>query len=397
VRSDAREAHFRPRIRPRGALARLDHCYAAAYAHPVRHASTDHESAMQILRSTPVRRVSRSVVLLLGVTALAVGCASDRQVRAQATDYHKELEPAILRDPQLVDYFDSLGERIVSAAQELHHEKYGPKSHFKEPADWMFTSEEFHLVNSETLNAFTTGGEHAYIYAQLMETCHNEDELAAVMAHEFGHVYARHVHKGMNRQMTLAGGALLLGAAGYAAGGEKHGKEYAAYGAGLGMIAGNFLNLGYTREDEAEADKIGFDIYTRAGWDPERFGGFFQQLIDQGHDKTPEMMSDHPSLASRVDAARKRAAALPESARSWRKPPVADAATFRQLQARAETVGKSAPSDESLARAKLLLAAIPSCLLPEDAPEQKRARSVLEQAYVDTHGGAPPPERRGAP
>ncbi len=347
---------------------------------------------MKIHRSTPAFRWLRFATSFLGLCALLAGCASDKQVRSQAADYHKELEPAILRDPQLVDYFTQVGQRIVDSAKELDREKYGPKSHFNEPADWMFSTEKFHLVNSDTLNAFTTGGEHAYIYAQLMETCRSEDELAAVMAHEFGHVYARHVHKGMNRQMTLAGGALLLGAAGYAAGGEKHGKEYAAYGAGLGMIAGNFLNLGYTRDDEAEADKIGFEIYTRAGWDPQRFGGFFQQLIDKGLDKTPEAMSDHPSLSSRVAAARERAAALPASTSALRKPPVADTARFSALQERAKSVGKTMPNDQSLARAKLLLAAIPSCLLPAETPEQKQARGTLEQAYADAHGGAAPPK-----
>lgn len=327
------------------------------------------------------------------VLVFGSACATDSKVRAQAADYHKELEPAILTDAELKGYLTSIGDRIVASAKELHAQNYGPKSHFKEDANWMFTTEQFHLVNSETLNAFTTGGEHAYIYSQLMRECRNEDELAAVMAHEYGHVYARHVGKGMDRQLATLGGTLLLGAAGYAAGGEKHGKEYAAYGAGLGMVAGNFLGMGFTRADEAEADKLGFDFYVRAGWDPDRFGGFFEQLIAKGADKTPEMLSDHPSLASRVTAAKQRASALPASAKDWRKPPVADAAKFAALKSRAESVGKSMPNDQSLARAKLLLAAVPSCLLPEDAPEQKEAQGVLEKAYADEHGGAAPPKK----
>lgn len=320
------------------------------------------------------------------VLVFASACATDSKVRAQAADYHKELEPAILTDTELKGYLTSIGDRIVASAKALHDQKYGPEKHFSEPADWMFTTGEFHLVNSDTLNAFTTGGEHAYIYSQLMRECRNEDELAAVMAHEFGHVYARHVQKGMDRQYYTVGGALLLGAAGYAAGGEKHGEEYAVYGAGLGMVAGNFLGMGFTRADEAEADELGFEFYVRAGWDPDRFGGFFEQLIAKGHDTTPEMMSDHPKLSSRVAAANQRAAALPPAAKEWRKPPVADAAKFAALKSRAESVGKTMPNDQSLARAKLLLAAVKSCLAPTETQEQKDARATLEAAQAEEEG-----------
>jgi predicted Zn-dependent protease len=160
------------------------------------------------------------------------------------------------------------------------------------------------------------------------------------------------------------------------------------------MIAGNFLNLGYTRDDEAEADKIG-SRSTRAPDGIQSASRVLPAADRQGHDKTPEMLSDHPSLSSRVEAAHKRAAALPESARALRKEPVADAARFRALQGRAESVGKTMPNDQSLARAKLLLAAVPSCLLPDETPEQKRARATLEQAYVDTHGGAAAPAGGG--
>lgn len=324
--------------------------------------------------------------LLLGLLG-ATGCATDRSVRSQASDYHKELEPAVLTDPELRDYLQQLGERVVATAKELHARKYGPKSAFKDDSTWMFANEKFHLVNSATLNAFTTGGDHAYIYSQLLKECRSEDELAAVVAHEYGHVYARHVHKGMDRQYGVLGGALLLGAAGYAAGGEKHGKEYAMYGAGLGMIAGNFLAMGFTRDDEAEADELGFEFYVRAGWDPARFSGLFQTLIDKGLDKTPEKLSDHPSLASRVAAAKQRAAALPPEAQGWRRPPIADERRYAELKARAEAVGKTMPNDQSLARAKLLLAAVQSCLAPTQTQEQQDARATLEAAEVAERSG----------
>jgi predicted Zn-dependent protease len=238
----------------------------------------------------------------------------------------------------------------------------------------------FHFVNSDTLNAFTTGGEHMYIYTELFQKCRNEDELAAVMAHEYAHIYGRHVHKGMNRQYATLGAAAAAGAAGYAIGGKESGLEYGAGFAGAALVAGQFIGMGFTRNDEAEADQRGFEFYTRAGWDPDKFGDFFQQMIDMGYDKTPEMMSDHPSLASRVETAKKRADELPSSAEKWRKPPVADAARFKQLQARAEQVGKTMPNDQTLAGAQKILAAFPSCFSVKDQPGQKEAREEVEAA-----------------
>jgi predicted Zn-dependent protease len=341
-----------------------------------------------------LRRLSSiltSAWLPIVVAAPLVGCATDRQVIDQAQDVHHELEPAVVDDQELAQYLRDVGARIVDSARELHQKKYGPKSHFKEDADWMFSNEmEFHFVASETLNAFTTGGEHMYIYTKLLQTCRTEDELTAVMAHEYGHIYARHVQKGMDRQYMTIGGALLAGGAGYAVGGKKHGLEYAGYAATLAYAGGTFLGMGYTRDDEAEADELGFDFYVRAGWDPDKFDDFFQAMIDAGYDSKSDITSDHPTLASRVAAAKKRAQSLPPEAKSWRKPPVADASRFAAIQKRAGQISASMPKDQSLEAAKTLLAAVQSCVLPNDPPERAEAKAKIEKA-MEEEGSKPKP------
>jgi predicted Zn-dependent protease len=235
-------------------------------------------------------------------------------------------------------------------------------------------------VNSETLNAFTTGGEHMYIYTGLFRQCKSEDELAAVMAHEFAHIYGRHVQKGMNRQMGLAGAALVAGGAGYAAGGAEQGGTYASALAGAAAMAGSFVGKSFTRRDENEADKYGFIFYTRAGWDPEKFDDFFQTMIDKGYDKTPAIASDHPTLASRVQATQRRIGELPRDAGRWARPPVASGAEFQRLQQRAAEVGQRMPDDQSLARSQQLLGALPrSCFTAQDGhiPDQRQSQQRL--------------------
>lgn len=322
--------------------------------------------------------VNRSMLGLLASSLLLLpGCASDRAVISNANQAHADLEPAVIHDSELSAYLQTVGERIIASARTLTGEGFGPEAHRKEDSSWMFSSNiRFHFVNSSTVNAFTTGGEHMYIYNELFQKCRTEDELAAVMAHEYAHIYSRHVHKGMNRQYTVLGIAAAAGIAGAAAGGSEHGVEYGLAAGGGALAAGQFISMGYSREDENEADELGFAFYTHAGWDPKHFADFFQQMIEMGHDTTPEFVSSHPSLASRVDASKARVAALPPEAAQWRRPPVADASRFKQLQARAAEVGKALPNDQTLLAQKVL-AAYSNCFAPGPNPDQEEARREL--------------------
>ena len=328
-------------------------------------------------------RSFRVSLLALFLPFLAA-CATDRQVIEQASEAHNQLEPAVVKEPEMRAYIQAMGTRIVDSARELHQQHYGPKAHFSEDADWMFSDQvQFHFVNSKTLNAFTTGGEHMYIYTELLKTCRTEDELAAVMAHEYGHIYGRHVGKGMDRRYWNLGGALALGIGGYALGGKKHGLEYGTAAATLGFVGLEYIGKGFTRGDEAEADELGFEFYTRAGWDPQHFGDFFQQLIDKGFDTESDAASDHPTLRSRVAAANARASKLPLDAAQNRRAPVADAARFAAMKQRAEMVARTMPNDESLATAQTLLSAVASCVAPTDRPDQTAARERIKVAVEE--------------
>jgi predicted Zn-dependent protease len=256
----------------------------------------------------------------------------------------------------------------------------------------MFSNKmKFHFVNSKTLNAFTTGGEHMYIYSELFHQCKTEDELAGVMAHEYAHVYARHVKNGMDRQLgqQVGTGVVAVGAgvASFFLGGGLSSSVSTAQTAGsLASTAGHFVGMGYTRGDEDEADKLGFAFYTRAGWDPDKFADFFKHMIEAGYDTTPEMMSDHPKLSTRVEHTDKRVAELPAEASQWRKPPTADAKQFTALQQKSVQLCKSLPNDEATQKAQTLLAAFPSCVSPTDQPAQKAARSKVQDAGLRAQG-----------
>src|SRR5262245_47308983 len=134
--------------------------------------------------------IFNSALVMVLLCSAMTGCASDRSVISQANQEHNALKPAVMNDEELSTYLQSIGDRIIVAATEVDGQHFRPKAHREEDNAWMFgQGMKFHFVNSKTLNAFTTGGEHMYIYNELFQKCRSEDELAAVMAHEYAHVY----------------------------------------------------------------------------------------------------------------------------------------------------------------------------------------------------------------
>jgi predicted Zn-dependent protease len=317
--------------------------------------------------------VGRFVPVFLA--AILAGCASDKSTIQKAAAANDQLAPAVMTDPELSAYVQSIGNRVIAAAKVYDANGLGPKTHKKGDNTWMFTSRmQFHLVNSKTVNAFTTGGEHMYVYSALFQLCDNENELAAVMSHEFAHVYCRHVQKGSDRQTFMTGASYAAEGAGYLYGGADDATTAAKYSSAVAQFAG----LSFTRGDEAEADKWGFDFYSRAGWDPNHFGDFFQKMIDLGYDTTPAMQSDHPTLKSRVDAAKKELVIWQkENGSQYSGQPIADDAKFKQLKAKAAAISATMPDDSNTKQAQKLLASFSSCVAPVDQPEQVKAKQEL--------------------
>jgi predicted Zn-dependent protease len=201
------------------------------------------------------------------------------------------------------------------------------------------------------------------------------------MAHEYGQIYCRHVAKGMNRQY----GVLVAEAAGGAGGYLMGGADDVQSGASMGSSAGSFINMGFTRGDEAQADETGFHFYHLAGWDPKQFGAFFQAMIDKGYDKTPAYESDHPTLKSRVEKANERVEDLQKAGTldKYRQPDIASPAEFKTYVARAARLSKTTPDDKSLANSQQLLQSLPrSCVATDPNPPdaQQSRKALLDRA-----------------
>ncbi len=162
----------------------------------------------------------------------------------------------------------------------------------------------FRVVEDPTPNAFALPGGFIYLTRGMMSFMENEAELASVLGHEIGHVTARHSVQQMSRQQ-LAQLGLGLGAILSPTVAEMSG----AISGGLQL-----LFLKYGRDDERQSDELGFEYALKEGYDVNEMDDVFAVLQrigeGEGQSPVPAWASTHPDPGERVEAARRRAAAL---------------------------------------------------------------------------------------
>jgi len=145
-------------------------------------------------------------------------------------------------------------------------------------------------------NAFVLPGGHIGVTTGLLNLVENDDQLAAVIGHEAGHVVARHAAE---RQSQTIASSLVLGVLGAAAGSSETGRAIGSYG---GDAAKYGLLLPFSRKQELEADRLGVDFMQRAGYRPREAVALWRNMQAQGGSNRPEFVSTHPSDASRIAA-----------------------------------------------------------------------------------------------
>ncbi|MCA1595478.1 MAG: M48 family metalloprotease [Chloroflexi bacterium] len=153
----------------------------------------------------------------------------------------------------------------------------------------------FHLIQSNEINAFALPGGNVYMYSGLYDRLHNDNEIAAVMAHEMTHVRLQHwAHQYASQQKRQYGLMILLGLA--------HANNTMQTLAGVGDT---LYTLKFSRSEEEQADMGGLQDMVQAGYNPNGMLQLFQVLQStQKGGALPEFLSDHPLTSHRVQAAR---------------------------------------------------------------------------------------------
>lgn len=162
----------------------------------------------------------------------------------------------------------------------------------------------FQVVNDGSVNAFALPGGPIFVTRGLLAHMGSEAELAGVLGHEIGHITARHAVSNMSEQALAQ---LGLGVGGiFSPVIRKYGQ---LAGAGLQLI---FLK--YSRDDETQADGLGFKYMLGHGYDPRGLTALFQTLDRVGQAKSagrlPQWLQTHPDPGNRVQANEQRVAGL---------------------------------------------------------------------------------------
>lgn len=185
-------------------------------------------------------------------------------------------------DPADRDLVDSVGEELRS----------------KSKAGTTPYKFQFHcLADDKTINAFALPGGQVFITRALLRRLKTRGQLAGVLGHEMGHVAARHGAQQMAKAQLTQG---LTGAAFIATYDSRNSSSQAK--AAMAALIGQLITLKYSRDDESEADKLGVQFMSEAGYDPHAMIGVMEVLKSaSGGGSSAEFFQTHPNPDHRIE------------------------------------------------------------------------------------------------
>ena len=188
---------------------------------------------------------------------------------------------------------------------------------------------EFIILEDKTINAFAAPGGIIGINLGMFLNTQKEGELASVMCHELAHLSQRHFARSQNRNSPLANALMILGSIAVAAASRNPEAILIA------PAAMQQMSINYTRSNEKEADRIGFNNLVRAGFNPDDMTMMFQRMQDKYQNEDSEQFSylmTHPLPSERLTDMRIRADSLEKDS----KDNFRDNLDFYFMQKRAE-------------------------------------------------------------
>ena len=219
---------------------------------------------------------------------------TEEQEIALGIEAHAQLlaEYGYYDDPALQAYVAEIGERLL------------PHTHRPE-FPYQFT-----VLDSEEVNAFATPG-YVYVTRGILAQLQSEAELAALLGHELVHITARHTARGIGQQQTVDALGWLVD--------RVSGAPVVSQAA---VVLGAAYLGGYSRDAEREADRLGAEYATAAGYDPAAMRNLLQSLrdlermrADAGHPETGfDLFATHPHTGERLQNARRESRAAPGGA-----------------------------------------------------------------------------------
>ncbi len=251
------------------------------------------------------RRIATPLAAVFLVAACSVNPATGERNFTGLMSPEQELQVGQEQHPQILAQF---GGDYDDAAIAAYADQIGQRlARVSDLPDLAFT---FTVLDSDVVNAFALPGGYVYISRGLLALATSEAELAGVLAHEIGHVTARHSAQRYSQSVVAGLGTALLGVV---VGSEV--GQLAQFGASAYIQS-------YSRGQEFQADQLGVRYLARAGYDTAAMASFLAKLQAQSELEAratgqPDpaarynIMSTHPRTADRVNAATEAADVTP--------------------------------------------------------------------------------------
>ncbi|XQW86947.1 M48 family metallopeptidase [Thalassotalea piscium] len=153
------------------------------------------------------------------------------------------------------------------------------------------------VFDSEQINAFALPGGKIGVYTGILNVAEDQDQLAAIIGHEVGHVIEHHSNERLSSNQLVQVGA-VAGEAILSQSGVENKELYMM--AGMGIAKYGFL-MPYSRSHESEADIVGQDLMAKSGFLPEAAITLWQNMAKISKSAPPEFLSTHPSNSTRID------------------------------------------------------------------------------------------------
>jgi predicted Zn-dependent protease len=269
---------------------------------------------------TSTAQTDRLALPDMGASADSILSRKEEEEYAKALVRQMRAYEILNEDPLITAFFEDMGYRLVANSDR---------------PDKPFT---FVVVDMDVVNAFAAPGGVVALYSGLILAADDENEVAGVVAHEIAHVTQQHIYRAIEnaQAMTIP---LLLAMVGLilVGGGGADAIQGALMG---GQAAAQQAMINFTRQNEAEADRIGIQTLALSGYDPRGMGEFFEKMnritraMGEG---PPEYLRTHPVTVSRIAEADSRAQNMPI-------PPPSDGRDFYLIQARLRALVEDYPA-----------------------------------------------------
>ncbi|MDF1764204.1 MAG: M48 family metallopeptidase [Oleibacter sp.] len=240
----------------------------------------------------------KKIIAMTLISAAIIGCSTTQTGRKQlmivspesaivesqkayaSTMIELDKEQKLITDKAWVDRISNITGRLVTEAIKME-----PKT-----KDWAWSVGI--IDDPQTLNAWCMAGGRMAIYSGIVIQLNlTDDEIAQIMGHEISHALANHTAERMSRAVLMNAGLMAAAVAT-----DNNGMVLS----GTAMAAKVALELPNSRTAETEADRIGIELATKAGYKPEAAVTLWNKMKQASGGSQPEFLSTHPSPDNRA-------------------------------------------------------------------------------------------------